>query len=366
MTAGSTPARPAAVTPDVSVIIPFTTAHPPDLVPFAAVVRDTGARRLWFGQTLDWDAAFGVAHLTGSGYRVPVGSAVELALTRHPADAAVRARTLAALTGHDTVLGVGPGTADLVRALNGTGYASPLGAMRDYLTVLRALVEGRTAAHDGEYFSLHGGLPPREHPLVALGVGVLGPRSAHLAGVLADVAITWMTPSSYVRDVLTPALHRGATDGGRPAPRVATVVHVALDGPGRDPYRLAWLATNRHLAQDNYAGMLRRAGLTLHPTSPAVGARALVDSGTFLTGSPADVVLGLETLARAGVDEVVLNTAGVCAVEGPAAAARDVRGILDALGRDARPPTHRTSDDTDTRAGTRTDTWTDTGKETTA
>ncbi|MHA6780214.1 LLM class flavin-dependent oxidoreductase [Pseudonocardia saturnea] len=321
----------ASPVPATSIIVPFATGQPQDLVPLAVLVRDTPARRLWYGQTVDWDAHLGVAHLAGAGHRVPVGNAVALTATRHPCEAAIQARTLAAMTGHDVVLGMGPGTDDLVQGLRGDRYRSPLTAVRDYLTILRDLLEGRTCAYTGEYFSMHGGLPEREHPPVALGLGVLRPGAARLAGAVADVAITWMTPPHYVQEVLAPALRRGAQEAGRATPRIATVVHVALDRDGRDPYRMAWCAAHRHLSLPNYSGMLRRAGLTVHHSSPAIGAKALVDSGTFLTGSPADVVRGLGAYADAGVDEVILNAAGVHSAEGPAAAVRDLRQIVDAL-----------------------------------
>ncbi|MGH3567787.1 MAG: LLM class flavin-dependent oxidoreductase [Pseudonocardia sp.] len=331
MQSPSEPGSPARPAPAASIIVPFATPHPQDLVPLAVLVRDTPARRLWYGQTLDWDAHLGVAHLAGAGYRVPVGNAVALTSTRHPCEAMIQARTMAAMTGHDMVLGVGPGADDLVQGLRGARYQSPLTAIRDYLTILRDLVERRTCAHTGEYFTLHGGLPERSHPPVALGLGVLRPGAAHLAGALVDVAITWMTPPDYVREVLAPALRRGAHEAGRQTPRIATVVHVALDRAGRDPYRLAWNAAHQHLSRPNYTGMLRRAGLVVHHTSPAIGARALVDSGTFVAGSPADVVRGLTVYANAGVDEVILNPAGVYAAEGAEAAVQDLRQILDAL-----------------------------------
>ncbi|MFF5573043.1 hypothetical protein ACFZDB_33875 [Streptomyces luteogriseus] len=80
--------------------------------------------------------------------------------------------------------------------------------------------------------------------------------------------------------------------------------------------------------------MLRRAGLRVHPAHSNLGARTLMDSGTFLYGTPAEVARGLVEYDRAGVDEVVLNLAGVGVEHGSAAAAEDLREILAAFHAD--------------------------------
>lgn len=314
------------------MIVGHMPRHPDELVAFARAVHATGAARLWQGESVDLSTAAGFAYLAGLGHRVPVGTAVSVAALRHPLEAAVQARSLATVTGHDTVLGIGPGSDELLRGLRGAPYRSPLSALREYLTILRGLLDGSAVEHAGEYHHMHGGFASRAHPPVALGLGVLRPGMARLAGELADVALTWMTPPHYVRDELVPALREGARRAGRDIPRVAAVVHVALSGPGRDPYLLAHRAAHVHLGLPHYADMLRRAGLAVHHSAPVLGARALVDSGTFISGSPDEVRAALTVHAAAGVDEVVLNVAGVHAVCGPAAAQDDLWRILDGWG----------------------------------
>ncbi|WP_246212969.1 hypothetical protein [Streptomyces abyssomicinicus] len=105
-------------------------------------------------------------------------------------------------------------------------------------------------------------------------------------------------------------------------------MHAALKRPDRNPYRLAFTGAGAHLGTQHYTDMLRRAGLRVHPAQPNLGARALVNSGTFLYGTAAEVAEGLLEYGRAGVDEVVLNPAGVAAEHGYAAAARDLAEIL--------------------------------------
>ncbi|GAA2821077.1 hypothetical protein [Nonomuraea rubra] len=116
-------------------------------------------------------------------------------------------------------------------------------------------------------------------------------------------------------------------------PRIVTVVHAAVTRPGRDPAHLAHLAAGAHLQAAHYTGMLRTAGIDVDPSDPRGGARALVSSGLFVTGSPDEIAGRLAAYHAAGVDEVVVNTAGVWLAEGPRAAVRDAEEILTCLGR---------------------------------
>ncbi|MCK2241738.1 MULTISPECIES: LLM class flavin-dependent oxidoreductase [unclassified Crossiella] len=311
-----------------SIFVPVMPASPADLTPYAELVRDTAAHRLWQGQSLGLETHQGFAYLAGAGLTVPVGTSVTLTALRHPYEAALHARSLAALTGHSPVLGIGAGAPELVESLHGKPYPSPLTAIADYLTILRGLLAGEVVNHQGREYRMHGALPPLDHPPVELGLGVLRPAAARLAGELADAAITWMTPPDYLRTVLRPELEAGAAKAGRPVPRIVAVVHVAIRRYGRDPHLVALNAAREHLSAPHYIDMLRRAGLRVHPAQPGLSARALVDADVVLTGSAREIATGLQRYREAGVDEIVLNTAGVRMTEDRDAALRDLTDLL--------------------------------------
>ncbi|NUP15535.1 MAG: LLM class flavin-dependent oxidoreductase [Streptomyces sp.] len=315
-----------------SVLLPNMPETPDAMRPYAELVRATGARRLWTGQSLKVETHQAFAHLAGAGIQVPVGTSVTLMPLRHPYEAAVQARSLALLTGRPVVAGYGVGATAFVRSLNGQPYPSPRTMAADYLRTVRALLDGKVVDHAGDYHSLRGRLIPMEHPHVEVGVGVLRPNMARTAGGVADVAITWMTPPGYVAQTLLPALEEGAKERDSRC-RVATVVHVAVEREGRDPYVLAHTAAAGHLVTDHYTDMLRRAGVPADPADPVAGAAALVDSGTYLFGSADHVAARLGEFRDAGVDEVILNCAGVLFTEGQEAALRDLTEIIEAVGR---------------------------------
>lgn len=313
-----------------SVLVPNMPDGPEALRPYAELVDVCGARRLWAGQSLQLETHLALAQLAGAGLRIPVGTSVTLMALRHPYEAALQARSLARITGRTVVAGYGVGSPAFVRGLNGSPYSSPRTMAADYLRTVRALLDGEIVDHAGDYHAMRGRLMPLEHPGVEVGVGVLRPNMARTAGEVADVAITWMTPPGYIAETLVPAFAKGAAhrDSGC---RVATIVHVGVDRAGRDPYVLAYTGAAAHLTIDHYTDMLRRAGVPAESSDPRAGAVALVDSGTYVFGSPDHIAGRLAEYRAAGVDEVILNCAGVLFTEGREAAFRDLQDVIRAV-----------------------------------
>ncbi|MEU6279007.1 LLM class flavin-dependent oxidoreductase [Streptomyces sp. NPDC047028] len=321
-------AMPQRVTP--AVMIPYQPEGVDDVLPYAELAVRRHARRLWTGQSLHIDSLQLFAHFAGRGLRVPVGTGVSLTALRTPFDAALQARSLAHITGRPVVMGYGPATPGFVASINGAPYASPRAAATEFLTAARTLLDGGTA-EPGEYFRMRVELPPtRPHPLVEVGAGVLRPAMARSAAGVADVAITWLTPTEYVSDVLLPALEEGA--GDRRPPRVATVVHLAVDRPGRDPAALAAKMSAGHLTAPHYLDMLRRAGLNVRREDDLlVKAKQLVEKGVFVYGSPAHIARELARYRAAGIDELILNVGGVHFVHSPEEAIRDLEDVFTAV-----------------------------------
>lgn len=307
-----------------SILLPFMPVSGEQLLPFADIVRKGDAERLWTGQSLLIEPHTALAHAAGAGARIAMGTSVTLMPLRHPFQTALEARSLAALTGKPFVAGLGTGPEPFVRSLRGRGYDSPLTAVREYATIVRDLLAGEVVDLTGEYHAMGGALVAMDTPRVELGLGVLRPRMAELAGELADVAVTWLAPPSYLAEVIVPALARGAARVDRPRPRVTAVVHVSLDAPGRDHERIVLAASQAHIRAPHYADMLRRAGIEVDPRNPPGTAAALIGSGTAAVGGAGDILRAIAAYRKAGADEVVLSATGIQTVDG-------TRASLDAL-----------------------------------
>lgn len=296
----------------------------------AKFVQRRSLRRLWIGQSLSLETHQIFAALAGMGLRIPCASGVTLTPLRHPYQAAVEARSVAALTGVPYVAGVGLGSPEFQSTVMENPYPRPRSAAVDFAGTMRELLDGQLVSRRNDYHSVHARLPPLHTPPVEVGLGVLRPRMARAAGAVADVAVTWMTPPNYVRDTLVPELAAGAVEAKRKMPRVATVIHVAVSRQGRNIRNVAHKGAGTHLGANHYTDMLRRAGLAVDPSDSKAGADALLASGVFVTGSPEEIVGALRHYRDCGVDEVILNPAGVMLTEGVHAAVDDLEEIIEA------------------------------------
>lgn len=313
-----------------SVLVPFGPVRPQQLLPFAALAQWSGSAALWQGQAAGTDPFQNFTYAATLGFPTPVGTAVSLMPFAHPFDAAMRTATMVAATGNPASVCFGPGSASLQRGLLGAAYRSPLGASREYLTIVRTLLETGEVSVQGDFYSCRMTMPHLPRPSVELGLGVLRERMAELAGEVADVAVTWLTPASYLRDVVRPALARGAARAGRPEPRLVAMVPVALATDGRDPLEVTLASSSGHMSLPHYRSMLEAAGIRVDiEADPLASAQAMIDGGAFLAGSRDDVEAGLAEYASAGVDEVVLNLSGVASLEGDRAALGDLEKLLE-------------------------------------
>jgi alkanesulfonate monooxygenase SsuD/methylene tetrahydromethanopterin reductase-like flavin-dependent oxidoreductase (luciferase family) len=147
-----------------------------------------------------------------------------------PAALASGAATVSELSGGKFVLGVGSGALHqpaFRRSLGIGDDVRPIGAMREWLETLRALLSGDTVDHVGKAFTLRGvglGTPPPPVPVV---LGALGPRMLSLAGEAADgAALNWCTSDQVAtsRDIVT----RAARSAGRDPGAVSMIEYIRI------------------------------------------------------------------------------------------------------------------------------------------
>ncbi|KZX22199.1 LLM class flavin-dependent oxidoreductase [Rathayibacter tanaceti] len=313
---------------EVSLLCPHQPSGSGVVRRYARAVREGGYARLWTGQSFQIESHMALAGLGGTEDAVPVGIGTALAPLRTPYDAALQARSLAAVLGRPVSVAYGASDPDFVTATRGAPLERPASYTAAYAGIVRDLLAGRSVT------STEPGLEAREARLpafetgpVEVGTGVLRPGMASRSRDLVDFVVTWMTPRTYVRDVLLPRLTRA--DGTRA--RVVTNVHVALAGPGRSPNLLAQAGCSNHLARFHYSDMLRRAGIDAHPSDIASGARELVRRNVFVVGDAQEVAEQIRDIGAHGIDEVVVNPTAVATVHGDEAALDDLQQISEAL-----------------------------------
>lgn len=316
-----------------SVLLPFTPSRPEHSLPFAAFVQHRDPHRLWQGQSFSIEPHQTFAYIAAAGFRIPVGTGVALMPLQNPLQAALQARSLAAVTGQPVTAGFGPSGTVTQAAVLGRPYEHPLTAAREYLTIVRGLLAAEHVDLDGSYFTMHASLPPVPGLSVELGLGVLRPRMAELAGELADVAVTWLTPPHYLAEQILPALRLGADAAGRTPPRVVAIVPVALGGADRDPVELFLGSAGAHVQAPHYRDMLRRAGILVDPSDPHQSAHALMEGSAYSYGDPPELLKLLDAYRAVGVDEIVVNMTGTCQRYGARAVLDDLIILFDEIER---------------------------------
>src|SRR5262245_37081482 len=148
--------------------------------------------------------------------RIRLGTSIIPTFPRHPLVVAQQVQVLAQLAPNRFRLGLGPSHRPNVERMYGFDFRAPLGHLREYLQILKALLHSGSVDFDGRYYHAHGQIrSPVEVPVMA---SALQRGSFELCGAEADGAISWVCPPGYLRDVALPAMRAGAETAGRPVP----------------------------------------------------------------------------------------------------------------------------------------------------
>lgn len=229
----------------------------------ARKAEDLGYDSLWMTQTANRDTLTCLHEYARATERVRLGTGVLPIYARTPASMAQAAATLGEVSDGRFVLGMGVSHKPAVENFFGKEYRTPLGDMRDYLTIVRGIFDDGAASFQGDHyranFAWMGYSPPHRVPVY---ISALSPKMLRLAGELADGVILWCCTPDYVQDHIVPNVRAGATDAGRDPDTLEIVSAVptcatsdpdaALDALRRDLF-VYWTLPN-------YRRAIRRAG----------------------------------------------------------------------------------------------------------
>ena len=194
-----------------------------------------GFTSLWTPESGGYDAFHVCAHrwratVDAHSGGLTTGIAVSPVALRSPLGLAMGAGTVSAVTGGRFILGIGTGGLHQAagREAHGAPAVSPIALMRDYLTVLRGLLDGERVTHHGPAVAVRGlRLDVDPPPRTPVYLGALGPQMLRLAGELADgVALNWCTAEqvAWSRDRIA----EGAARAGRSPADVKVVQYIRM------------------------------------------------------------------------------------------------------------------------------------------
>jgi alkanesulfonate monooxygenase SsuD/methylene tetrahydromethanopterin reductase-like flavin-dependent oxidoreductase (luciferase family) len=196
----------------------YLQALPLDLtLDFAAQAEAAGFRDVWLSEIIFGDAFVPAAAIATRTSRIGIATGIVGLWARSPVSTAMSAANLHRLSNGRFTLGVGLQSRTYVDNWHGSRYERPLQAVREYLTIMRSIVDGEPTTFDGEIFRVRGFqlmMQPTEMKLPIYLAGI-GPKMAQLAGELADGILGYFYSEAYLRDVIVPNLQIGAERAGR-------------------------------------------------------------------------------------------------------------------------------------------------------
>jgi F420-dependent oxidoreductase-like protein len=194
--------------------------------------------------------------------RIELGTAVVPTFSRHPVYMAQQALSTQAATGGRLLLGLGPSHKIVIEDMLGLSFAKPARHVREYVSVVKELLENGKTSFRGETLQVNASLNVKvDRPCPVL-IGALGPLMRRIAGALADGTITWMTGVRTLGEAIVPDVRRAADDAGRPAPRVVAGFPVVLTDDPDGARRTASKSFSLYGQLPSYRAMLDAEGVS--------------------------------------------------------------------------------------------------------
>lgn len=186
-----------------------------DLRARVGMAAELGCDQIWLEQQPDErDALIAAGEYLRLAPGAQVGTGVLPIYGRHPVSAATAALTLGEASGGRFVLGLGYSHYFVNDYILGQKQGPPLVAMREYLKIVRSLLDEGMANEQGKHFTAHARYrPPR--PKVPLVIAALRPGMIRLAAEYADGMLLWLCPTGYIKDRVMPAVYRACEEVGR-------------------------------------------------------------------------------------------------------------------------------------------------------
>jgi F420-dependent oxidoreductase-like protein len=182
---------------------------PLETIELAREAERLGYDSAWAAEAWGTDAVTPLAWLGALTGRIRLGTAIMQLPGRSPANAAMTVATLDLLSGGRALLGLGTSGPQVVEGWHGEAWGKPLGKLREYVEVVRAVLRREVVEHHGEHYDIPytgPGATGLGKPLklmlrplrkeIPIYLATLGPRAVELTFELADGWLpVWLSPT---------------------------------------------------------------------------------------------------------------------------------------------------------------------------
>ena len=238
--------------------------------------------------------------------RILMGTAITPSFPRHPVAIAQQVQVIGQLAPGRFRLGVGTsGRSGMVETF-GANFRAPLGHLREYVRILKALLQTGEVDVDGRYYTAHARISaPMDVPIMA---SALGEKAFEMCGAEADGAISWVCPREYLRDVAVPAMKSAAEGAGRPTPPLIAHAPVCVHDNPEEVRAAVRSQFGGFPRTPFYQRMFVAAGFS--EAAQGTWSDAMIDA-VAIYGSESQVTQRLQEMSSFGAAEVLVSTVAV-------------------------------------------------------
>ncbi|MFN8557802.1 MAG: TIGR03564 family F420-dependent LLM class oxidoreductase [Dehalococcoidia bacterium] len=244
-----------------------------------------------FGRAGDFgvDPLLAFAAAAGQTRRIEMLSGVVPIFAHHPSGMAQMAVAAGRAAEGRFALGLGVGHKPWIEEQLGIAFDRPVARMREFLAILRPLLDGAEVDFAGDFYTFRGRQMDTGHARIPLLVAALGPAMLRMSAEFADGTVLAQANPRAITEHVLPAWRSGSRTGSDP--RIVLSLPIALTND-HEAARAAINARGSYMAAlPSYTAMLRRSGVE----APA---------DVALIGDEADLERGMRALAEAGVTDL--------------------------------------------------------------
>ena len=242
--------------------------------------------------------------------RILLTTAIVPTYSRHPIAMAMAAATAQAASGGRCGLGRGPSHRPLVEHVYGVSYDKPVRHIREYITIVRELLQQGGTSFKGEMMRARAQVQVEGGANVPVLMSALGEQMCRTAGRVADGVLPWLAPADYVAQTIVPAVAEGAAREKRTPPPIIAETACVLSDDRDEVTAVVRQNMDFYLAMPAYRALFERVGLIGDGWDPSAGwSQEMVDA-VVPWGDAERIAQAVEGYFAAGADEVVLSPVG--------------------------------------------------------
>ena len=193
-----------------------------EVIEKALDIEARGFDSLWMGNLAGYrlETLHAMALMAHETSRIQLGTAIIPIHLHHPLALAHQAISIQETANGRFTLGIGLSHDFVVNDWLGLSYERPVAQMREYVTILKPLLDGAAATSQGEFFSANAKLNGPTAKPVPLLVAAMGAQMLKVTGSHADGTVTFLTGLNTLESHIIPRIRAAAASAGRPQPQV--------------------------------------------------------------------------------------------------------------------------------------------------